>query len=123
MKSAFDAISFKSVVKVSLPFFTGLPSRASSEGQAVLICAFSRASAVGLHVVGDDIEAAEQQAGRPAGADEAGSGDADGFDEWPCYFVLGFSFKISRPSSGLATLVPRSSMIFTAFSTSVPLEA
>ena len=47
MKSAFDAISLRSVVKVSLPFFAGLPSRASSEGQAVLICALSCSSAAG----------------------------------------------------------------------------
>ena len=47
MKSALAAITLRSVVKDSLPFFLGLPRRASSEGQAVLIWALSRSSAAG----------------------------------------------------------------------------
>ena len=42
-----DAITARSVVKLSLPFFLGLPSRLSIEGHATLIAALSFASAVG----------------------------------------------------------------------------
>ena len=59
---------------------SGLPSSLSIDGQATSIAALSFASAGGGHVIGDDVEAAHQQARRPAGADQSGAGDADGLD-------------------------------------------
>src|SRR5687768_9437459 len=75
----------------------------------------------GRDVMGDDVESADEETRRPACTDEAGSRDANGTDV--CAHARPLRFSMFRASSEVATLEPRSAMIFAAFSTRVPFEA
>ena len=76
----------------------------------------------GGDIIGDDIKATDEQAGGPAGTNEAGSRDADGFDGHGSTHFF-FRPRMARASSGLATFEPSASMMVTARVVRVPLEA
>ena len=73
----------------------------------------------GMHVVGDDIEAADsRRAAQPAPINPVPAMPTVLIWPWSGPWL---ELQYARASPGVATLVPSSSMIFAAFSTSLPL--